>query len=136
MPEVVTPQPVTIPALDFTLPDIHGGFTEIEGAVYLDDEFLVLDMAVSTLGGIRKKSRVIKIEPRALYSITMKRGLVKDRICLRPKKEDLLAAVPGEHRGEVQLRIWRIHRLDTKRLIKEVRRRMLEADQKTEEETL
>ncbi|MBO6575022.1 MAG: hypothetical protein JJ896_06395 [Rhodothermales bacterium] len=127
---------MNIPAIDFTLPDIHGGFTEIEGAVYLDEEFLVLDLEEAQFGGLRKKDRIIKIEPAALSSITMRRGLVRDRICIRPKKDALLQAVPGTHRGEVQLRVWRPRRLDTKKLIQEVRRRMQLADiaEDTEEE--
>jgi hypothetical protein len=120
--------PVSIPSIAFTLPDLHGGFTEIEGAVYLDAEFIVLDLSLATLGGLRKKDRIIKIEPKALSSVSLLRGLAVDKICIRPKKDDLLDAVPGNHRGEVQLRVWRTRRLDSKLLVQETLRRMADAD--------
>lgn len=119
---------MNIPAIKFTLPDLHAGFTEIEGAIYLDEEFVVLDLELSVLGLIPAKDRIIKIEPKALSYIFLRRGLVRDKICLRPKKEDLLDAVPGSHRGEVQLRVWRNRRAESKLLVHEVRRRMGAAD--------
>ncbi|MFT5144464.1 MAG: hypothetical protein ACI80V_001644 [Rhodothermales bacterium] len=119
---------MSIPSIAFTLPDLHAGFTEMEGAVYLDAEFIVLNMNLPTLGGLRKKERIIKIEPRALSSVSLLRGLAVDKICLRPKKEDLLDAIPGKHLGEVQLRVWRTRRLDSKLFVQEVRRRMAMAD--------
>jgi hypothetical protein len=110
--------------------------TEIKGAVYLDTEFLVLDMEVASWGGLQKKDRIIKIEPKALDFVSFRRGLVKDQICLRPKSETFLNAVPGNHRGEVQLRIWRKYRLDGKLLVQELRRRMKDADTNLDEELL
>jgi hypothetical protein len=125
---------MAVPSIDFALPDLHAGFTEIKGAVYLDDEFLVLDMEVASLAGLKKSDRIIKIEPRALSYIFLRRGLVKDKICLRPKRDDLLEAVPGSHRGDVQLRVWRTRRLDAKLLVQEVRRRMADAESSVDEE--
>lgn len=121
-----------VPSIDFTLPDLHAGFTEIQGAVYLDDEFLVLDLEVSTLAGLKTSDRIIKIEPKALSHIFLRRGLVKDKICLKPKRDDLLKAVPGSHRGDLQLRVWRTRRLDAKLLVQEVRRRMADAESRTD----
>jgi hypothetical protein len=123
-----------VSSLDFTLTDLHAGFTENEGAIYLDEEFLVLDMEASTLGGLKKSDRIIKVEPKALSYISLTRGLVKDTICLEPKRDDLLVALPGSHRGSVQLHVWRNRRLDSKLLVQEVRRRMADADTEAEED--
>jgi hypothetical protein len=112
------------PIVPFTLPDIHGGFTEIKGAVYLDEEFVVFDLEIAVMGGLSKKQRTIKIEPTALASISIRNGLVRDKICARPKTVDLLGAMPGNHLGEVCLRVWRTRREDAQNLVQAVQDRM------------
>ena len=106
------------------LPDLHGGLTELKGVLYLDDQFLVLEIDTLLLGEFSQDEQIIKIEPSALLDVRLNRGLIQDRLCLRPKKRTLLEAVPGRHRGgEVQLRVWRTRRTQAERLVEQVRGR-------------
>lgn len=115
---------MSLPVVDFTLTDMHGGLTEFEGSVYLDDEFLVIDTRIKKFGGLSTDDKTVKIEPKALASIRLREGVIVDQICLRSKTDELLSAVPGKHSGEVRLRVWRIHRREARRLVDEVERRM------------
>ena len=110
-------------SIPFSLPDINAGFTEIKGLVHLDDEFIVLEVETALLGEFNKDQQVIKVELAALKDIRLDRGLFRDRLCLRPKKPDLLEAVPGKHLGEVQLKIWSIHRSRAEALVAQARAR-------------
>ncbi len=122
------------PIVKFTLPDLHGGFTEVKGAIYLDEEFLVFDLEIAVMGGLSKKQRTIKIEPRAIAAISLRQGIVRDQICIRPKAVDLLSAMPGNHLGEVCLRMWRNRRDDARHLVVALRERMRQEPTELEEE--
>ena len=109
--------------IPFQLPDLHGGLTEIKGNLYLDDEFLVFDLETALLGEFDKEHQVIKIEPRALAEIRLDPGVFRDRLCVRPKKRDLLTAMPGTYGTELVLKIWTRHRARAEHLVADVRRR-------------
>lgn len=103
--------------LAFTLPDV--GLREIKGFVYVDDGYLVLEVQNALLGVLDVEKERIKVEPNALEDLHIKRGLIKDRLVLKPKRVDLLDLVPGDHRVAVELRIWRKHRDDLEALVEE-----------------
>jgi hypothetical protein len=107
--------------IPFQLPDI--GLREIHGAISLDEEFLVLEVEESLAGEFDKEQFMVKIEPAALAAIRLERGIVRDRICIRPKTRDLLAVVPGEYAHELQLKVWVTRRADAGWLVHEVQRR-------------
>lgn len=116
-----------MPSVPFTLPDIDAGLTEIKGILHLDDEFLVLDFETALLGEFDKRQRTVKIEPAAISSIRLETGLVRDVICIRPKKSDLLDAVPGTHLGELRLKVWRKRRDAAERIVQQIQYRTLES---------
>jgi len=107
--------------IPFQLPDI--GLREIHGTITLDDEFLVFRVEESLVGEFDKEQFTVKIEPAALADIRLDRGIVRDRICVRPKTRDLLAVIPGEYAEELQLKVWVTRRADAERLVHAVRRR-------------
>ena len=109
-------------SIPFWLPDIDA-FTEVKGRVSLDDEFLVLEIETALFGEFDSEEQVIKIEPAALESIHLEEGLIKDHLCLRPKKHDLLQAAPGQHGHELRLKVWRNHRERVSALIAQVHTR-------------
>jgi hypothetical protein len=96
------------------------GLTEVSGFVYTEDEFLVLEVESAFLGMVGKNRHTVKVEPVALKDIWLERRPFKDRLCMRPKKPDLLEAMPGDHSFELTLRIWKIYRKDVQRLVDEV----------------
>lgn len=113
----------TIP---FWLPEVEV-LTEVKGLVYLDEEFLVLEITTALLGEFNDERTTIKIEPEALDAVHHERGLFVDRLSLRPKKRTLLRAVPGTHRDALRLKIWRRHRADVATLLQRLRDRLGEA---------
>ena len=101
--------------IEFTLPDV--GLQEIQGLVWFEDGYLMIEVNNKLLGLVETDSEVIKIEPNALRDIYIRHRLFKDRLVLEPKKSDLLDALPGKHANDVQLKIWRSKRSQVNRLI-------------------
>jgi len=103
-------------SVPFQLPDTNMGTTENSGLVYLDDEFLVFDLQSGLAGVTKNVSRTIKIEPAALVDVRFVQGRIKDALYIRPKKAELLEAMPGDHEVEVKLKIAKQHRRAAERL--------------------
>ncbi|MBT8402081.1 MAG: hypothetical protein KJO98_16515 [Rhodothermia bacterium] len=104
--------------IPFNLPDV--GFREINGKVYVEDGFLVIRLSDALFGEFDKEKREIRIEPAALAQVRIDRGLLKDRLVLRPEDDRLLEAIPGDHDLEVALRIWRNRRDEVRALVREL----------------
>ena len=92
----------------FNLPDV--GLREIRGFVYLEDDFLVIELKNALMGEFDEEHELVKVEPSALESVRLVPGIFRDRLRLTPKKVDLLRAIPGDHASDVALRVWRKHR--------------------------
>lgn len=105
--------------IPFTLPD--EGLREITGFVYFDGEFLVIDVRSKLLGLADEQRDGIKVALSAIESVYLKRGLIRDRIVVRPRGFELLEVVPGTHDREVALRSKRKHRDRAEDLVDEVR---------------
>jgi hypothetical protein len=104
--------------IPFQIPEVHGGLSEADGIVYLEDEFLVFDVRVSTLGGlIDQRSEKIKAEVTVIEEARLERGFFSDRLCFVPRKLELLSAVPGTHKGELKLKVSKSHRDQIEHLI-------------------
>lgn len=103
--------------ITFTLPDV--GLREIRGMVYVADGYLVLKVQNALLDELDVEKDIVKIEPTALADVWIKRGLLRDRLVLEPKRRELLDLIPGEHRNALELRIWRKYRDDLIRLVEE-----------------
>lgn len=116
--------PRTISGIPFQLPDV--GLREISGRLYLDEDFLVFDVEDALAGEFDKEVHVIKVDPGALGDIRLERGIVRDRLFIRPRKSDLLRAMPGQYGVELPLRIWRKHRQTVLQLMDEIGRRARE----------
>ncbi len=111
-------------SIPFQLPDANYGLTEIKGLVYLDEEFLVFEVGTGWSGGFRKERQTIKIELRALKEMRLDRGVLSDRLCVRPKKRDLFQVMPGSYKGkeELQLKTRKRDREHAAQLVYEMRR--------------
>ncbi len=109
--------------IPFKLPDV--GFNEVSGYIYFDDEFLVFDVSTSLFGEFSEKEQTIKVEPAAIEDIVVKKGMFKDKVCVRPKKVELLKAMPGNFDDEIKLSVAHKHRIKVEKLIDEFNRRTL-----------
>jgi hypothetical protein len=103
--------------LSFTLPDV--GLREVKGMVFIEDGFLVLKLENALLGMVDAQRETIKIDPNALLEFSLKRGVFRDRLVLRPRRVELLDAVPGDHASAVELRIKRRYRYEARGLLAE-----------------
>lgn len=101
--------------IPFTLPDV--GLREIEGMVWIEEGYLVIQLSNKLLGLIDEDRDIIKVEPTALLDVDIKKRPFKDRLVITPKKHDLLDAIPGKHANDVQLRIWKTKRRELQRLV-------------------
>ncbi len=115
---------VDVSRLPFQLPDANLGITEIKGVVYLDEAYLVLEVRSGVTGGTKKKQQVIKVEPGALEEVQFNRGTFRDQLYLKPKKRDLLRAMPGMYKNKeaLKLRIPKRYRAEAEHLVDEIRR--------------
>jgi hypothetical protein len=111
--------------IPFKVPSANLGVTEIDGLVYLDDVFLILEVASGISGGVRKEQQVIEVDPRALDDIWFKQGVVRDRLILKPTKRDLFRVMPGMYRGKetLTLSLKTVYRTAAEHLVGEVTRR-------------
>ncbi len=108
--------------IPFRLPDDNFGLTEIGGVLYLEEEYLVFDVGTGLPGGSRKDHQIIKIEYAALNKLQLDRGLLKDRLHVAPKTNELLQAMPGTYKEELVLSIRKKYREAVEQLVYEVRR--------------
>jgi len=108
--------------LAFTLPNFGlMELREIEGIVWMEDGFLVIEIKHKLIGLLDEESSTVQIEPSALRDIYLKKGFFKDRMVLVPKKRELLEVIPGKHVNDVKLRIWRTKRSEIRDFIEEFR---------------
>lgn len=99
----------------FTLPDV--GLREIRGLAYVDEGFLVLKVQDALMGEFDVTEETLKIEPGALAEVSVKHGLLRDRLILRPRRRELLDAIPGEHVTALELRVSRKQRPELDALV-------------------
>ena len=96
------------------------GIRGVRGLAFVEDGFLVLKLRVALMGLIGKNRETIKIEPRVLESVTIKRGPRKHSLVLKPKGAELLDAIPGKHISSVRLQVKRRQRKVLKALVEEI----------------
>lgn len=114
---------ITMNSIPFKLPDV--GLYEIEGYLYFEEDFLVFDVEKSLFGEFEADEQTIKVEPSAIEEMEFKKGVFKDKLCIRPKKHDLLKAMPGSFKEELKLSLSRKQRDKVYQLIDEFNRRTL-----------
>lgn len=108
--------------IPFQLPDI--GLREIHGKLSLDEEFLVFEVEDALIGEFDKEQSVIKVEPGALREVRLDRGIIRDRISIVPKGDELLTVMPGDYDEELPLKVWKTHRKRAEQLVEDVVQRM------------
>jgi len=104
--------------IPFTLPDV--GLREFEGMVWVEDEFLVIQVSNKLLGLVDEDRDVIKIEASAISDIRIQKRPFKDRLIITPKKHDLLDLIPGKHPNDLRLRIWKTQRRNLEHFLLQV----------------
>lgn len=111
------------PSIPFSLAADGFGLTEAKGFLYLEADFLVFDVGTGLPGGAEKEQRIVKVEPAALAEVRLDRGLLRDTLYVRPKRPDLLEALPGRHAEALKLHVQRRHRAEAEQLVYAVQQR-------------
>ena len=113
--------PVETGPIPFRGPDV--GLRKVKGTLYLErDEFLVFNVENALIGDIDSKRELIKVAPRALKNVRLDERRSHDRLYIRPKSPDLLEAMPGSYKNELELKIDRKYRDYVERLVYELTR--------------
>ena len=111
------------PVVPFRLPDTHLGLTENRGLLYLENDYLVLEVRSGMSGGLAQhEPQITKVELAALREIQHVRRHRRDRILVYPKKPALLDLMPGVHKEALTLSVHRRHRDGAEQLVYEARR--------------
>ena len=107
-------------SIPFQMESTNMGFQEHWGLLYMEEEFVVLDLHSGLSGVTRAERHVIKIDPVAIMSIRLGKGGLKDTVFIEPKKDTLLRVLPGDHRDEIRLKLKKEHRQAAARLISRI----------------
>ncbi len=108
--------------IPFELPDV--GLREISGHLYIENDFLVIELVDALVGEFDKDKKTIEIEPAALKLLEINTGVLKDKLIVRTYSSEFLKHIPGDHTGEVAFSCWRNHRDRLRRLVLRMQRLM------------
>ena len=90
--------------------EVRGGFAEADGAAYVEEGLLVLEMQMTLFGLVKRKPQAFRFDLTDLESVEHRRGLFGDKLTLRTRPFDVIAGVPGAAEGKLCLRVARKHR--------------------------
>jgi hypothetical protein len=110
-------------SVPFEISEVHAGFSEARGIMRLEDDFLVFQVQVVTMGLFKRSPETIKIEFGAIDEVRLEKRLVSDRVYIRPRRLRFLEVMPGKHAMEVRLKVKRKHRTRALLLVDSIRRR-------------
>ena len=104
-------------SVPFRVREVHGGFSEAAGVLYVEDEELVIEVETKLLSLFRRPPQVHRLDLVDLDRIRYKKGLRNDRLTLRTRPMEVLAGVPGVSEGELCLLVGRKDRAALDRLL-------------------
>ena len=94
--------------IPFEIDSNHGH--EITGLVFLEDEFLVFEVQVRKWSLYKEPQEKVKAELAVIEHIRFDTGFFSDKIFVVPKRSALLEAIPGDHKGELKLKVSKRYR--------------------------
>ncbi|SRR5690606_37039483 len=94
-------------SVPFKIDEVHGGFTEAGGAVYVDGDDLVFEIETALMGMWNRKTRTYRLDLTDLEDVRHKRTLAGDKLLLRTRPLDLLSVIPGAREGTLTLKVKR-----------------------------
>lgn len=101
--------------IPFQIDDQHGH--RISGLVFLEDEFVVFEIRVKKWGLYEKPTETVKAERSVISHMHFEHGFFNDRLFMVPKRSELLEAIPGNHKGELKLKVAKRYRNEVKRFV-------------------
>jgi hypothetical protein len=113
-----------VAGVPFQIPELNTGFREVRGVMYLEPEMFVLDVESGIPGGFKRDRHTVKLATHAIATIESKRGVIYDRISVRPVDQSHFDRLPWPIVGKLTLRIARKHRREADSIVRLVRMRM------------
>lgn len=107
--------------IPFEISDSHSD--EISGLLLLEEEFVVFEIRVRKWGLYKEPPELVKVEFGVIDNMRFERGFFKDSIFVVPKRSELLDAIPGDHKGELRLKVAKRYREEAQQFVAEVLRR-------------
>lgn len=104
-------------SVPFRVREVHGGLSEAAGVLYVEDDELVIELEMKLFSLFRRAPNVYRFDLVDLDEVRYKKGLRHDRLTLRTRPLEVLAAVPGVSKGELCLLIKRACRDDLDHLL-------------------
>jgi len=101
--------------IPFTISDSHGHV--VSGLLFLEDPYVVFEVRVQKWGLFKQPVEEVKAEFGVIDSLRFEPGLFKDSLYLVPKRSDLLTAIPGDHEGELRLRVAKRYRAEAQQFV-------------------
>ncbi len=118
-----------VAGVPFSLPDLETGFKEFRGLMYLEPGFLVLEIESTSWVGAEADRHTVKLANAAIQRCEYKRGVVFDRLTLRPVDPTVFDKLPWPVVGQLSLRIKRKHRAESEAIVRLVSLRQALPDQ-------
>ena len=108
-------------SIPFSVPDLHGGFSEGRGRVHIDGDDIVFETQVKLLSIFDRRPQTHRIELVDLESVRHKRTVLGDRITICTRPMTLVTEIPGSANGELVLKVKRRHRAAVDDLLERLR---------------
>ena len=102
----------------FQISDSRGH--KVTGLLYLEEEYLVFEIQARKWGLFKSPPEKVKAEFGVIDHITLERGLFGDSIFIVPRRSDLLNAIPGDHKGELKLKVAKRYRELSQSIVSDV----------------
>lgn len=104
-------------SVPFTVKEVHNGFSEGRGVLYVDDDEVVFEVHVTFLGMFDRGTTTHRFHLTDLDEVGHKRGLWQDHLSIRTRPMELVSVVPGSAQGALALTVKRKHRRDLDALL-------------------
>ena len=92
--------------------------SSLSGLLFIEDEFLVFDLPARKKGIFRRKpAEKIKVELALVDHLHVVPGIFWDHLYVVPRRSDLLRAIPGDHKGEIKMKIAKRHREQAEKMV-------------------
>lgn len=94
-------------SVPFKIDEVHGGFTEAGGCVYIEGEDLVFEVETALMGMWNRKAKVYRIDLTDLEEVGYKRSPLGHKLTFRTRPLDIISDLPGTKEGVLTLNIKR-----------------------------
>ncbi len=114
--------------LPIAMSEVYSGFAEANGLMYVAKDTLIIEFLVKDafIGVVKSKPKRIHLPFKEIVSIEYKRNIFISRVLLRVASIDYMDSIPGDHKGEIKLKVKRKDKELALRLVSHINLRISE----------